>query len=100
MLFCSVITELDTWIMQRQRNDDPYLTVERPGPWSCLDISIKKNQLKIGKIGKIPIKNTNDGLLKDENIGKMEKWWVRPNLNRSHLHPKQEGFQATPRTRL
>ena len=26
-------------------------------------------------------------------------WWVRPNLNRSHQHPKLEGYQATPRTR-
>ncbi len=26
--------------------------------------------------------------------------WARPDLNWSYLHPKQEGYQATPRARV
>ena len=40
----------------------------------------------------------HDGKNTDEHTKqRIEEWWARPDLNWSYLHPKQEGYQATPR---
>ena len=36
---------------------------------------------------------------RNRNQARRTGWWARPDLNWSYVHPKHEGYQATPRAR-